>query len=152
MVFAEIEAFFTTHVLSLIQAWGGWGILVGMFLESSIVPIPSEAILVTAGAIGFDPLTVAIYGTIGSTLGGMVGYWIGRKGGRPIVDKIGPYLLVTPQKVEKAEKAFSKYGGGTILVARLIPFVPFKVFSITSGILRFDFKTFSIFTLIGTFP
>ncbi|MBI4361508.1 DedA family protein [Candidatus Micrarchaeota archaeon] len=152
MVLEELEAALLQPVLELIRSWGEWGILVGMFLESSIVPIPSEAVLVTAGALGFSPLTVAIFGTIGSTLGGVVGYYIGKKGGRPVVDKVGPYLLVTQDKVMRAEKAFGKYGGWTILVARLIPFVPFKVFSITSGILKFDLKTFTVFTLIGTFP
>lgn len=151
-VLEDIEAAFLEPILELIRSFGEWGILVGMFLESSIVPIPSEAVLVTAGVIGFSPLTVAIFGTIGSTLGGVVGYYIGKKGGRPVVDKVGPYLLVTQDKVLRAEKAFSKYGGLTILVARLIPFVPFKVFSITSGILKFDVKTFAVYTLIGTFP
>ncbi|PIO05780.1 hypothetical protein COT29_04280, partial [Candidatus Micrarchaeota archaeon CG08_land_8_20_14_0_20_59_11] len=63
-----LEKQFTDGVAAMVGAYGGLGILVGMFLESSIVPIPSEAILVTAGLLGFDPLTVAVYGTIGSTL------------------------------------------------------------------------------------
>ncbi len=149
---ADMEVFLTTQILEIVRSMGGFGILIGMFLESSIIPIPSEAVLVTAGAIGFSPWEVAFWGTIGSTLGAAVGYYIGLKGGRPIVDKIGPYLFVTQEKVQKAEKAFSKYGGWTILVSRLIPFIPFKVFSITSGILKFDFKTFIIFTFIGTIP
>lgn len=152
MVLEGIETGLIAWVTQLMHSMGGFGILIGMFLESSIVPIPSEAILVTAGAIGFTPWEVAFWGTIGSTLGAMVGYYIGLKGGRPVVDKFGPYLLVTPDKVERAEKAFKKYGGMTILVSRLIPFVPFKVFSITSGLLKFDFKTFVVFTFIGTIP
>lgn len=150
--FSDIEDFFLNQVVAWIVSLGGWGILLGMFLESSIIPIPSEAVLVTAGALGFSPLEVAFWGTLGSTLGAMVGYYIGKKGGRPVVDEIGPYLLVTPEKVQRAEKAFSKYGGATVLVSRLIPFIPFKVFSITSGILKFDFKTFVVFTFIGTIP
>ncbi len=147
-----IETGLINWIIELMHSLGGWGILIGMFLESSIIPIPSEAILVTAGAIGFSPWEVAFWGTIGSTLGAMVGYYIGKVGGRPVVDKFGPYLLVTPDKVERAEKAFKKYGGMTVLVSRLIPFIPFKVFSITSGLLKFDFKTFIIFTFIGTIP
>lgn len=151
-IFSDVENFFFNQVVAWIVSLGGWGILFGMFLESSIIPIPSEAVLVTAGVMGFSPLEVAFFGTIGSTLGAIVGYYIGKKGGRPVVDKLGPYLLVTPEKVRKAEKAFSKYGGATVLVSRLIPFIPFKVFSITSGILKFDFKTFVAFTFIGTIP
>lgn len=139
-------------VISWVHAWGGWGILAGMFLESSIVPIPSEAVLVTAGLLGFDPVTVALWGAVGSTLGAIVGYYIGKKGGRPIIDRVGPYLFVTAERVARAEKEFSKYGAWTILGARLIPFIPFKVFSITAGVLRFDLRNFIAATFVGTIP
>lgn len=147
-----VESFFTQTVLAWIVSMGGLGVLLGMFLESSIVPIPSEAVLVTAGAIGIDPITVTIWGSIGSTLGAIVGYYIGKKGGRPIVDKIGPYLFITQERVRWAEAKCAEYGGGAIFASRLIPFVPFKIFSITAGILKFDFKQFVLFTFIGVIP
>ncbi|OIO28780.1 hypothetical protein COX86_00590 [Candidatus Micrarchaeota archaeon CG_4_10_14_0_2_um_filter_60_11] len=150
--YASLEAFFTQTVLAWIVSMGGFGVLLGMFLESSIVPIPSEAILVTAGLIGIDPITVTIWGSIGSTLGAIVGYYIGKKGGRPIIDKIGPYLFITKERVCWAEGKCTEYGGGAIFVSRLIPFVPFKVFSITAGVLKFDFKKFVIFTFLGVIP
>lgn len=139
-------------VKDFMAAYGGFGIALGMFLESSIVPIPSEVILIAAGALGFDPLTVAIWGAIGSTIGSIVGYHIGLWGGRPVVNRFGKYLFITPKRVEGAENTFKKYGGWTILGARLIPLVPFKVFSITSGLLKFDLKKFVLFTFIGTIP
>ena len=52
----------------------------------------------------------------------------------------------------RAEKKFNEWGAPTVLVARLIPFIPFKVFSITSGILRFNFPSFVVMTFIGTIP
>ncbi len=149
---AGFEAYFSAIATGLMQSYGGFGVLIGMFLESSIVPIPSELILVSAGYFGIDIWMVTVYGTIGSTLGAMVGYAIGKYGGRPIVDKVGPYLLVTPDKVAKAEKKFNEWGSYTILIARLIPFIPFKVFSITSGLLKYDFKQFVLWTFIGTIP
>ncbi len=148
----EIELFFLNTVTALLTSYGGFGVLIGMFLESSIVPIPSEVVLVTAGALGIDLWTITIYGTIGSTLGAIVGYYIGLKGGRPVIDKYGKYLLVTPARVEKAEKKFNEWGKWTILISRLIPFIPYKVFSITSGVLKFDFKNFVVFTFIGSIP
>lgn len=151
-ILQQVEEYFWSFLKPLILSLGGPGIMLGMFLESSIVPIPSELILVTAGLLGFSPLEVAFWGTIGSTLGAIVGYYIGKLGGRPVVDKIGPYLFVTQARVLKAEEKFNKHGGWAVLVSRLIPFVPFKVFSITSGILKFDFKTFVLFTFIGTIP
>lgn len=148
---ADLEEFLFDFLKPILLSYGGVGIAFGMFLESSIVPIPSELILITAGLF-FDPVTVAFWGALGSTLGAIVGYWIGFYGGRPALDKIGPYIMVTPQKVLKAEEKFKKWGAWTVFVARLIPFIPFKVFSITSGILKFDFPSFVVMTFIGTIP
>src|SRR3989338_5045864 len=148
---AGVEAYFFAVLKPIIVSYGGLGIAAGMFLESSFIPIPSELILVTAGLF-FDPVTVAIWGTIGSTLGAMVGYYIGFHGGRPIIDKVGPYLFITPERVEKAEKKFKEWGAATVFVSRLIPFIPFKVFSITSGILKFNFPAFVLMTFLGTIP
>ena len=153
---AVLEAFHafeqqtTSYALSLVQAYGGWGVLVGMFLESSIIPVPSELILVGAGSLGISPITVAIYGGIGSTLGAIVGYYIRKWGGRPVVDKYGKYLLLTPKRVEKAEAEVKRHGPVFVLFARLVPLIPFKVFSIASGILKVDLPQFAIYTLLGT--
>ncbi len=139
-------------VTSYIALYGGFGVLLAMFLESSIVPIPSEAVFVTAGALGINLWTIVIFGTIGSTLGAIVGYYIGLKGGRPVIDKIGHYLFITHEKVQRAENAYKKYGGKAVFISRLIPFIPFKVFSITSGILKLDLKEFVLYTFLGTIP
>ena len=73
----------------LILNLGPFGIFIGMFLESSILPIPSEAILVAAGAIGFSIFDITLFGGLGSTAGAIVGYYIGRYGGRPLLNRYG---------------------------------------------------------------
>ncbi|MGC8850642.1 MAG: DedA family protein [Candidatus Micrarchaeia archaeon] len=151
-VFKGFQEWGVSTANGFMASFGGFGIALGMFLESSFVPIPSELVLVTAGALGFDPLTVALWGALGSTLGSVIGYGIGFWGGRPVVKRVGPYLLVTPERVERAEQKFARYGGVAILVARLIPFIPYKVFSIASGVLKFDLKQFVVFTFVGTLP
>ncbi len=148
---SQIEGYFFDVLKPVVLAYGGAGIALAMFLESSVLPVPSELILITAGLF-FDPFTVAFWGTIGSTLGAMLGYYIGFKGGRPAVDKFGPYFLATPERVMRAEKKFHEWGAYAVLIGRLLPFVPFKVFSITSGILKYDFKNFTAMTFIGTLP
>ncbi|MBS3070273.1 DedA family protein [Candidatus Micrarchaeota archaeon] len=148
---SQIEGYFFDVLKPVVVAYGGMGIAFAMFLESSILPVPSELILITAGLF-FDPVTVAFWGTIGSTLGAMLGYYIGFKGGRPVVDKYGPYFLATPDRVMRAEKKFHEWGAYAVLIGRLLPFVPFKVFSITSGVLKYDFKKFTAMTFIGTLP
>lgn len=139
-------------IIGIVGAYGGLGVMVGMFLESSFVPIPSEVVLIAAGMTGIGLLEVTLFGALGSTLGSIVGWAIGNYGGRPAVNRWGRYVLVSDKKVEEAEKWFKRWGGWTVFLCRLIPVVPFKVFSITAGILRYDLKLFLVFTFIGSIP
>mgnify|MGYP001565608612 CR=1 FL=1 len=139
-------------IRELMLSLGPLGIFVGMFLESSILPIPSEAVLVAAGLLGFSIVDITIFGGLGSTTGAIVGYYIGLYGGRPFLNKYGKYFLVTSDKLKFVEIWFKKWGAYSVLVSRLIPFIPYKVFSIASGIGKIKFSTFVIFTLIGSIP
>src|SRR3990172_929236 len=135
-----------------IVSLGPLGIFLGMFLESSFVPIPSEAVLIGAGAVGFTIFDITLYGTLGSTLGAMVGYALGRYGGRPFLNKFGKYFFVTADKLKFVDNWFAKWGNYSILISRLIPLVPYKIFSIGAGIGKMKFVPFVIFTFIGTIP
>jgi membrane protein DedA with SNARE-associated domain len=82
---------FASWILGAISDWGGYGVFIVMILESSIVPIPSELVLVTAGLAGIDPSVVGLAGGAGSTIGAAAGYLIG-KGGRIAVAGCGTKL------------------------------------------------------------
>lgn len=127
------------------------GIILGTFLSSSILPIPSEAVLVSAGLIGISPLLIGIFGGIGSSLGSLVGYQIG-KSGNIFLKKYGKYFFIDPKNLKFVENWFEKWGDASILIGRIIPFVPYKIFSIGSGIGNMNIKKFFIFTLIGSIP
>ncbi|MFH0961669.1 MAG: DedA family protein [archaeon] len=141
---------------SLMLSLGPLGIVIVMFLESSILPIPSEFVFIAAGALagqlGLSYWEIALYGSIGSALGGAVGYFLGVHGARPLLHKWGKYILLTPARLDKAENFARKHGLFGVLVGRLTPIVPFKVFSIASGIVKLPFWGFFILTLVGTFP
>jgi|TARA_B100001971_G_C18248286_1_gene576090 membrane protein DedA with SNARE-associated domain len=141
-----------SYIEALIEEHGNIGIFLGMFLESSILPIPSELVLITAGALGLPVISIVVFGSIGSTLGASVGYYIGRKGGRPFINHYGKYLLITESKLITAEAWVKKYGNITVLVSRIIPFIPFKVFSISAGILHMNFASFILYTFLGMIP
>jgi len=140
-----------TWVIGIIATYGGWGIFVGMFFESSIIPIPSEIILVTAGLSGLPLWEIVLFGTVGSVLGSIVGYYIGRCG-RPVINKYGKYMLLTDKTLKKAENWIERHGKMAIIITRLIPFLPYKVFSITFGLMRTKFRDFIIYSIIGTIP
>ena len=137
---------------ALISNYGDFGVFAAMFLESSIIPIPSEVVIVAASAVGLPLAVIVIFGSLGATLGAMVGYAIGRYVGLPVILRFGKYILITPQRLEKADVFAQKYGAWGVLIGRLIPIIPFKVFSIASGITRIPFIPFMACTFIGVVP
>jgi membrane protein YqaA with SNARE-associated domain len=136
----------------LLTKHGDIGMFVAMFLESSVVPIPSEAVIAAAGALGLPLKSIVLFGALGSTLGAMVGYAIGRFAGLPVIERLGKYVFIKPHHIEKAHAFAQEYGVGGVLLGRLLPIIPFKVFSIAAGLTRISFIPFVICTLIGVVP
>ncbi len=132
--------------------YGDAGMFAAMFLESSIVPVPSELVIAAAGAIGLPLMSIVVFGALGSTLGAMVGYAIGRYAGYPVIVRFGRYIFITPDKIAKAEAFANKYGAWSVLIGRVLPVIPFKVFSIASGLTRIPFVPFVACTLVGVVP
>jgi membrane protein DedA with SNARE-associated domain len=140
------------NILTLINSLGDLGVFLGMFLESSCVPIPSEVIIIGAGAVGIPLLSITIFGSLGATLGGAAGYCIGRFAAKPVLTKYGKFVCIRPHHIEKAENFARKYGVLSVLIGRIVPIVPFKVFSIAAGIAKINFPGFVVFTLVGVIP
>jgi membrane protein DedA with SNARE-associated domain len=136
----------------LLSKHGDIGMFAAMFLESSIVPIPSEAVIAAAGAIGLPLKSIMVFGALGSTLGAMVGYAIGRFAGLPVIVRFGKYFFIKPHHIEKAHAFAEEYGVGGVLLGRLLPIIPFKVFSIAAGLTKLSFLPFVICTFVGVVP
>jgi len=119
------------------------GLFIITFIEASFSPILPEVLLIPLCII--DPKNAIFYGiiaTIASVLGSLLGYWIGLKGGRPLTRR-----FVKPNLMKSAENYFNNYGAWAIGLAALTP-IPFKVFTITAGTLRF--KSIPKFILAST--
>ena len=128
------------------------GIFFLMALESMIAPIPSEAVMPFAGFLIFsEEMTwhlVAIWSTLGSIVGSMVSYWIGMYGGRPLVLKVGKYLLLNVHHLDATERYFKKYGPWTVFICRFVPVVRHFI-SIPAGMGRMPLPVFVTMTVIG---
>ena len=115
---------FVTHV---IDAGGYAGIAALMGIESACIPLPSEIIMPFAGYVvylgHFNLLWAATAGAVGCNLGSLVAYWIGAKGGRPLVERYGRWVLMSHQDLDRMTRFFNKYGSVTVLLARLLPVV-----------------------------
>ena len=144
----------------LLEIWFSWvlnggylGIVVLMAMESSIFPVPSEvvippaAFLAAQGKLNFTGVVVA--GTVGSYLGAAITYWVSLWIGRPLVLRYGRFFLVTPEKLESAERWLVRYEAGGVFFARLLPVVRHLI-SIPAGIMRMNFTVFSAVTIIGS--
>jgi membrane protein DedA with SNARE-associated domain len=135
---------------------GGY-LLIGllMAMESTILPLPSELIIPPAAHLAHThriPLGLAgiiIAGTLGSWLGATAMYWAARVAGRPLVMRYGRYAMISPEKVEGAERWAAHYGSLGIFISRLLPVVRHLI-GIPAGIVRMNYKTFSIYTLLGS--
>jgi len=139
-------------IQALLDRYGALGVLVAMFLESSLLPLPSEAVIVAAGYLKIPLGTIVWAGAVGSTLGGCVGYALGRSGVRWLLDRYGRWLGLTQERLNRLDALAKRYGTWSVLIGRLIPVVPFKVFSIGAGISKIAFGGFVLMTFVGVIP
>ena len=134
---------------------GGYPLIVLlMFMESTFLPLPSELIIPPAAYLAYTKgnmsLTgIVLAGTLGSWLGATAMYWVSRTAGRPLVLKFGKYFLISPAKVEKAERWAAAYGNFGIFASRLLPVVRHLI-GIPAGIVQMNYARFSLYTVIGS--
>ena len=148
----DIINFLANIIIKTIGFGGYGGIFLLMLLESCGIPIPSEIImpfsgfLVAMGKMKF--LLVAIIGAFGNLTGSLLAYWIGFKGGRPLIEKYGKYILISKHDLNLADKWFAKFGDLTVFFGRLLPIVRTYI-SFPAGISKMNLKKFSFYTFIG---
>ena len=134
---------------------GGYPLIVLlMAVESSVVPLPSELIIPPAAYLAFTQgrmslAGIVLAGALGSWLGATAMYWAARLAGRPLVLRFGKFVLITSDKVEKAERWSAHFGNFGVFASRLLPVVRHLI-GIPAGIVRMDFRFYSISTLIGS--
>ncbi|MBI1973408.1 DedA family protein [Candidatus Micrarchaeota archaeon] len=125
-------------------SWGDAGLFAISFAESSFFPIPPDLLLIPLEQAHPElALWYAAVCTAGSVAGSILGYLIGVKGGRPLVEK-----FVSKQKIDHVEKLYERHGSLAVLLAAFTP-VPYKVFTITSGIFRFSLKKMLLVSVAG---
>ena len=139
-------------VEAAMDALGYLGLAFFMALESMVAPVPSEAVMPLAGFLvqsGKMTWTGAIAASsVGTLLGSLVGYAMGRYGGYPFVLRWGKYLLLNKGHLDLTARWFNRRGGATVFVCRFIPVVRHFI-SIPAGVARMPLGRFAAFTLVG---
>ncbi len=156
---------------SLTQFVGDYGLyaVFGLMLIDAVFPAGSEIVMLYGGAIAsgaiagtsvklfgytFTPglsayLAIVIAGTVGYLIGAMIGWEIGRRGGRPFLEKHGRLFHLDHAKLERAEAWFLRYEDWAVLLGRLTPVVRSFV-SIPAGVFAVPFRRYVVLTLIGS--
>jgi membrane protein DedA with SNARE-associated domain len=168
----KIVTFVFQFVIHVIDAGGYLGIAGLITLNSCGIPIPSEVIMPFSGALIYFHMNaagqlvppgqfgggnvwlglflVAAFGALGCNCGSAIAYWIGARGGRPLVERYGKWVLMSHRDLERMNWFFGKYGSITVLLARMMP-VAQSFIAFPAGIARMPRLRFHVYTSIGSF-
>jgi membrane protein DedA with SNARE-associated domain len=140
------------HFAGLLHDYGYFAVAGFLFFEDFGVPLPGETMLIAAslyaGAGHLNVWVVGIVGFLAAVLGDNVGYLIGRKGGRKVVDRWGKYVLVTPERFDRAEAWFVKHGGVVVCFARYVEGLR-QLNGVIAGTVEMPWKKFLFFNALG---
>lgn len=154
-MFEKILGVLATFTIGVISGGGYVGIALLMAIESACIPLPSEIIMPFAGYLvstgRFDLYLAATAGAIGCNLGSIVAYEIGKRGGRPVAERWGRYLLIGPGELDAADRFFARWGGIAVLIGRLLPVIR-SFIAFPAGVARMRLVPFHVYTFIGSWP
>jgi len=143
---------FIDWVLATVNGWGYTGIFVLMALESTVLPIPSELVVIPAGYLAYQgKMSVGLIflaATLGSLAGAFVNYAFALWVGRPFLERYGRYFFVRPALLHKTDAFFARHGAISTFTGRLVPGIRHLI-SLPAGLTRMNPLAFALYTLLG---
>lgn len=143
---------FINWILTTVHDWGYWGIFILMGLESTVLPVPSEAVLIPAGYLAYEGkmsfTLIVLASTFGSLAGATVNYFFALWVGRPFLERWGRYFFVRPELLHKTDAFFLKHGAISTFTGRLIPGIRHLI-SLPAGLTRMNYGKFAFYTCLG---
>jgi membrane protein DedA with SNARE-associated domain len=144
-------------------ARGYASVVVLMAVQSACIPIPSEVIMPLAGValvhvagmtsmqVQMQLVLLATVASLASNLGSIPAYWVGARGGRPMVERYGSWLLLSRRDLDRVDHFFAEYGSITVLVGRMLPIVRTFI-AFPAGVAKMNQARFHIYTFVGSWP
>lgn len=136
----------------LLHHWGYLAVGVSLFVENMGIPLPGQLVLIAAalyaGTGNLNIYVVAVVGLLACCTGSAVGYLVGEYGGRPVLERYGKYILITGERLEKAEHFFAERGALVLLLGRFVEGVR-QAAAILAGISEMSFARFILFYSAG---
>jgi membrane-associated protein len=147
----------THHVIDVLRGllvhYGYWAVAAVLLLESAGLPLPGETILLLASFLAYSQQELQLpwiifTGALASTVGGELGYAMGRHGGRPLIERYRDIFSIRAETVERGDRLFEKYGVVTIVLARFL-FGMRVLASLLAGALHMPWRKFFLCNLLG---
>lgn len=142
----------TQWLVDMVSGLGYAGIVLFMAIESTVIPVPSEVIMIPAGYLvaqgKMDMTLVILSGTVGSVLGALINYFGALWIGRPVLERYGRYFFVKPQNLQKMDIFFVRHGAISTFIGRLVPGARHLI-SIPAGLSRMNLTVFGFYTALG---
>jgi len=124
-----------------------------LLLESAGLPLPGETVLLLASFLAYTehelqlPWLIVV-ATLATTLGGELGFALGRHGGRPLIERYQNVFGIRAENMARGERLFARYGPATVFLARFI-FGMRVLASLLAGALRMPWRKFAVFNFLG---
>jgi len=142
-------------LVGLIASGGYFSVVLLMAIQSACIPIPSEVIMPLAGyALAHTQAQLILLATVASlasNLGSIPAYWVGARGGRPMVERYGSYLLLSRHDLDRVHDFFARFGSLAVLIGRMLPIIRTFI-AFPAGVAKMNQVRFHIYTFIGSWP
>jgi membrane protein DedA with SNARE-associated domain len=142
-------------LIGAITAGGYPAVIILMAIQSACIPIPSEVIMPLAGdALAhsqWDLIVLATVASLASNLGSIPAYWVGARGGRPMVERYGSFLLLSRHDLDRVDHFFDRFGSIAVLIGRMLPIIRTFI-AFPAGVAKMNQLRFHIYTFIGSWP
>jgi membrane protein DedA with SNARE-associated domain len=133
--------------------WGYWGVAAALLLENAGVPVPGETILILASVVAYSSHElhlpwIIVVGVVAATIGDNVGYWIGRKGGRLLLERWKRFFHISQKHIAQGEALIDRHGSLAILFARFVAGAR-VIAGPLAGVLQMHWPRFALFNFLG---
>ena len=147
----------TSHIFDLLRnalvQYGYWAVAATLLLENTGLPLPGETVLLLASFLAYSEHSlrlpwIIVVGIVSATAGDNLGYILGHRGGRPLLERYQNIFRIRTEVLERGERMFARYGAVTVFFARFI-FGLRIIAGPMAGVLRMPWRTFVVFNFLG---
>ena len=145
------------HIFELLRGfllhYGYWAVAIALLLENTGLPVPGETILLLGSFLAFSQRQLQlpwfiVVGIASATLGDNIGFFVGLRGGRPLLNRYRQWFRISKEAIANGERVFQRYGPATIFFARFVAGLR-VIAGPLAGILRMEWQRFAIYNFLG---